>query len=91
MKKVVKQEGFKEELDEGKLWNSLYYPARESHYSEEEAVELADKAKHRVMEWVHNHEDNVLTAGEIREKAIEVLDQIDKDVSFMYEKHLDLS
>jgi transcriptional regulator NrdR family protein len=90
-KKIVKQEGFKEELDEGKLWDSIYYPARESHYNEDQAVELADKAKHQVMEWIHRHEDDVVTSGEIRDKVVEVLDDIDEDVCFMYEKHLDIN
>ncbi|MFQ3275015.1 MAG: transcriptional regulator NrdR family protein [Candidatus Nanohaloarchaea archaeon] len=90
-KKIVKQEGFKEELDEGKLWDSIYYPARESHYNEDQAVELADKAKHRVIKWVHEHEDDVVTSGEIRDKVVEVLEDIDEDVCFMYEKHLDIN
>jgi transcriptional regulator NrdR family protein len=90
-KKIVKQEGFKEKLDEGKLWDSIYYPARESHYNEEQAVDLADKAKHRIMEWIHEHEDDTLTSGEIRDKVVEVLEEIDEDVCFMYEKHLDLN
>lgn len=90
-RKVVKNAGHKEELDEGKLWDSLYYPARESHYGEEEAVELADEAKHLIMEWAHRHEDEVLTTDEIRQKAIEVLEDIDDDVCFMYEKHLDIN
>lgn len=90
-KKIVKQEGFKEELHEGKLWDSIYYPARESHYNEDQAVELADKAKQRVMEWIHHHEDDTLTSGEIRDKVVEVLEEIDEDVCFMYEKHLDIN
>ncbi|MFT4892940.1 MAG: transcriptional regulator NrdR family protein [Candidatus Nanohaloarchaea archaeon] len=90
-KKIVKQEGFKEELDEGKLWDSIYYPARESHYNEDQAVDLADKAKHRVMEWINEHEDDTLTSGEIRDKVVEVLEEIDEDVCFMYEKHLDIN
>lgn len=89
--KVVKQDGFKEELNEGKLWDSLYYPAREAHYDEDEAVQLADEAKHTIMEWLHHHEDKVITSQEIREKAIEALEELDEDVCFLYEKHLDLN
>lgn len=88
--KVVKDHGRKEEFDEGKLWNSLYYPARESHYSEDEAVELADEAKHLVLEWLEEHEDDVVTTEEIRTAAIEALEEVDMDVALMYETHLDL-
>lgn len=89
--KIVKKSGIKEEFDEGKLWNSLYYPAREAHYEESEAVELADQAKQRVVEWIEDHEDNVVTAEELRKSVIEALEQIDTDVALMYETHLDLS
>lgn len=91
MVRVAKKSGLKEELDEGKLWDSLYWPAREAHYSDENAVELADEAKGRIMDWVHQHEDNVVTTRELRERAIEILDELDGDVSFMYEKHLDIN
>lgn len=91
MTKIAKKSGVKEELDEEKLWNSLYYPARECHYSEEESTELADEAKQRVLEWIEHHEDNVVTTKELRETVIEVLEELDEDVAFMYESHLDIN
>lgn len=91
MDKVVKNSGEKEDFDEGKLWDSIYYPARESHYSEEEAVELADEAKQKVLERLEDHEDDIFTAEEIRTEVIEVLETIDTDVALMYETHLDIS
>ena len=89
--KVAKQDGGKEDFDEGKLWDSLYYPARELDYDDQEAVDLADKAKHKVMDWVHRHEDNVVTAKELADKAEEVLNELDDHVALMYDKHLDLN
>lgn len=89
--KVAKDDGTKENLDEGKLWHSLYYPARESHYGEEEAVDIADKAKHQILSWVREHEDSVVTSKELREKAEEVLKGLDEDVALMYDKHLDVN
>lgn len=89
--KIAKKDGSKEEIDEGKLWHSLYYPAREAHYGEDEAVELADNAKHQIMEWAHRHEDNVITSRELSEKAEKVLDSIDPDVALMYDKHLKIN
>lgn len=89
--KVTKQDGQKEGFDEGKLWDSLYYPARELDYDDQDAVDLADKAKHQIVDWVHNHEDNVITTKEIADKAKEVLRDIDDHVALMYDKHLDIN
>ncbi|MFB6208816.1 MAG: ATP cone domain-containing protein [Candidatus Nanohaloarchaea archaeon] len=91
MGKIVKSQGEKEEFDEGKLWHSIYYPAREAHYTEEEAVELADDAKQEVMGWMDEHEDDVLTSKELRQKISEILSRKDEDVEFLYRKHLDLN
>jgi len=89
--KVAKKNGHKEEFDEGKLWDSLYYPARELDYDDQEAVDLADKAKHRITDWVHRHEDNVVTTQELAEKAEGVLKELDEHVALMYDKHLDIN
>jgi len=89
--KVAKQNGLKEELDEGKLWDSLYHPAREAHYGENEAVELADEVKHDLLEWMKHHEDNVFTTREISEKAEELLSKRSDEVALMYDKHLDIN
>lgn len=89
--KVVNKDHQKEELDEGKLWNSIYYPAREAHYTENEAVEFADKAKHQIIKWVHEHEDDTLTTEELRDKVEEVLEELDEDVEFLYRTHLQIS
>jgi transcriptional regulator NrdR family protein len=89
--KVAKDNGTKEKLDEGKLWHSLYYPAREAHHGEDEAVDLADKAKHRILDWVRDHEDSVVTTQELRNRAEEVLEDLDEDVALMYDKHLDIN
>lgn len=89
--KIAKSDGTKEPLDEGKIWDSLYYPAREAHYDEDEAVDIADEAKNRLMEWIHEHEDNVVTSKELSEKAEEILRDIDDHVGLMYDKHLDIN
>lgn len=89
--KVAKQDGRKVELDPGKLWDSLYYPAREADYDKEEAVDIADEVKHRVMEFIHHHEDNVVTTREISRKTEEVLEEVDEDVKILYERHLDIN
>ncbi|MFB6099821.1 MAG: ATP cone domain-containing protein [Candidatus Nanohalobium sp.] len=89
--KVAKRNGLKEPLDEGKLWDSLYHPAKEAHYPEKEAVELADEVKHSLMDWMHSHDDNVFTTREIAERAEELLEERDDQVAVMYNRHLDIN
>lgn len=89
--KIVNRDGEKEEFDEGKLWNSLYYPAREAHHGEGEAVEIADRVKEKIVSWAESHEDSFVTTSEIREKAVEELEKEDEDIAFMYDSHLDVN
>jgi transcriptional regulator NrdR family protein len=89
--KVAKKDGSKEDLDEGKLWDSIYYPLRESGFDHGEAVDYADEVKQEVVSWIYEHEDNVVTHKEIREKVEEVLKQRDDQVALMYDKHLDIN
>ncbi len=91
MMKIAKTDGSKEELDEGKLWESLYYPAREAHYEEDDAVDIADQVKDKLMDWMQHHGDNVVTTKEVSERAEELLREIDDHVALMYDKHLDIN
>lgn len=91
MAKVLKRHGEKERFDERKLYASIYYPAREERYTEEDAEELAADVTEAIKDWMADHADNVLTAEEVRDKTIELLEERDEDVAFMYQTHLDLS
>jgi transcriptional regulator NrdR family protein len=89
--KVVNKDGTKEEFEDDKLYDSVYYPARESELSEEKANELAEKAVWEVKSWMSEHEDNVFTTEEIRDKVRDVLKQEDCDICFLYKTHMDIS
>lgn len=89
--KVCKRHGEKQAFDERKLYASIYYPAREAEYSEEEAEELAEQVVEQIKEWMDDHEDNVFTSEEVRQEARDRLESIDPDVAFLYETHLDIS
>ena len=54
-------------------------------------MEIADQAKDQLMEWIHNHEDNVVTTKEISDRAEEILRGLDDHVALMYDKHLDIN
>jgi transcriptional regulator NrdR family protein len=89
--KICNRRGEKEEFDQRKLYASIYYPAREDEYSEKEAEELAEEVAEQVAEWIGEHEDNVVTSKEIRDKTKELLEERDDGVAFLYDTHLDIN
>lgn len=89
--KIVNKDGQKEEFEDNKLFNSVYYPCREDDLSEKEATDLADKVVYEVKAWLSEHNDNVHTSEEVREKVMEILERENEDVAFLYRTHLDLN
>ncbi|MFB6245508.1 MAG: ATP cone domain-containing protein [Candidatus Nanohaloarchaea archaeon] len=89
--RIVDSDNRKQEFETEKLYESVYYPAREAELSEEEASELADKVVYEVKSWMGSHEDSVFTSREIREKVKRILDRCDDEVCFLYESHLDIN
>lgn len=89
--KIVNKDGQKEEFEDNKLFNSVYYPALEDGLPEEDATDLADKAVYEVKAWLSEHEDNVHTSGEVRQKVMEILERENPDVAFLYQTHLDIN
>lgn len=91
MTKICNKEGDKEPFDDRKVYASVFRPAREKDYSEDEAGELAERVTDTVKEWVDDHEDEFITTKELRQHVLKVLKEEDEDVAFLYETHLDLS
>lgn len=89
--KVVNKNGKKEEFDEDKLYDSVYYPAREAELDEGQANELGEKVVWETKSWMSDHEDDVFTTEEVREKVMEVLQRQECDVCFLYRTHMDLN
>jgi len=89
--KIVNEDGQKEEFEENKLFNSVYYPGLEDELSEKEATDLADKIVYEVKAWLSEHSDNVHTSEEVREKVMEILERENSDVAFLYRTHLDIN
>ncbi len=90
-KKICNKQGKKEEFDERKLYGSVYRPAREAGYSKDDAQELANGVCEDIVKWLEDHEDRFMTSEEIREKVVEVLEERDDDVAFLYDKFLDIN
>ncbi len=91
MTKICTKDGDKEDFKTDKAYHSVFYPARETGYTEEDADALAEAVVADLEDWMDDHEDDVLTTKEIRSKVLELLEDRDEDVAFMYETHLDLS
>ena len=89
--KIVKNDGLKQHFNEQKLEDSVYYPAKETELDHDTACDLAGKVIYEVKAWMAEHEDNVFTSDELRDKVISILDRENEDVSFLYKTHLDLS
>lgn len=89
--KVVKNDGIKQPFDEEKLEDSVYYPGKEAELEHEKACDIAEKVIYEVKAWMAEHEDNVFTSDEIRDKVLEILERENEDVCFLYKTHLDLS
>ena len=89
--KIVNKDGQKEEFEDDKIFNSVYYPGLEDELSEKEANDLADKVVYEVKAWIADHPDNVHTSEELREKVMEILERENEDVAFLYQTHLDLN
>ena len=89
--KIVNNDGQKEEFEDNKLFNSVYYPAKEDDLPDPEATDLADKVVYEVKAWVSEHPDNVHTSEEVRQKVMEILEREEPDVAFLYRTHLDLN
>jgi len=89
--RIVNKDGQKEEFEDDKLFNSVYYPGREDELSEKEATDLADKVVYEVKAWISEHPDNVHTSEEVRKKIMDILERENEDVALLYRTHLDLN
>lgn len=88
---VCDRQGEKESFSDRKLYASVYHPARECHYSEQEAEELANEVTESVIDWIEDHDDDVITTKELREQVIDELNDLNENVAFMYKSHLDIN
>jgi transcriptional regulator NrdR family protein len=89
--RVINKDGAKEEFQDNKLYDSVYYPAREAELEEHDASDLADKVVYEIKAWISEHEDNVFSTREIREKVIDILERESEDTCFLYKTHMDLN
>ena len=89
MSHVVKRKGHKEEYDEKKVYASAYAASLNVHLGEVEAEEIAKSVMGRINDWIADK--NEVDSQDIFKKSTEELAKLNKDASFMYETHRDVS
>ena len=89
MTHIVKRKGHKQKFDERKLYASVYAACRSAHCKEEEAEATANLVAREINKWIERKVE--VTSNEIFKKVGEELGHLNKDASFMYSTHRDIS
>ena len=89
MTHIVKRRGHQQEFDEKKVYGSVYAACLSAHVKKEEAEKTADLVAKEVTKWVDEKEE--VSSDAIFKKVGEELETLNKDASFMYKTHRDIS
>lgn len=89
MTHVVKRKGHRQEFDERKLYASVYAACLSTHVTHEEAESIANLVCREIKKWLEGQEE--VSSDEIFKQAGEELKHLNKDASFMYLTHRDVS
>ncbi|MBI2136518.1 hypothetical protein HYU06_05595 [Candidatus Woesearchaeota archaeon] len=86
---LVKRHGHLEHFDVKKIYASVYAATLNAHYSEKDAEMIAAM----VSKNVHKKACKLkkIDSDKIRIEIIHELNQVDKDIAFLYETHLDIN
>ena len=87
--KVVKKSGGIEYFDSEKLELTVIRATLNAHLSDEEGREIARKVLSKIASWLQGKDE--ISSGEIFIQVIDILGEINKDISFMYKTHRDIS
>lgn len=89
MTHIVKRRGHKQKFNEKKLYASIYAACLSSHVHSEEAAATANLVVREVKKWLDGKKE--ITSDQIFSKAGEELGHLNKEASFMYKTHRDIS
>lgn len=85
---IVKRGNHKEEYDSKKVYASVYAAVLNAHMSEGEAEEIAKDVLENVNRLVKTK--HLIDSKEIKKEVIRSLNEINKEVSTLYEHHHNL-
>lgn len=89
MTHIIKRKGHKEPFDERKIYASVYAACLSAGIKKEEAEVTANLIAREVKIWIDEKAE--VTSGAIFKKAGEELKHLNKDATFMYKTHRDIS
>lgn len=89
MTTIVKRKGHKQEFDERKLYVSVYAACLSAHVKHEEAESIANLVCREIKKWLTNKGE--VTSDKIFQQAGKELEHLNKETSFMYLTHRDIS
>lgn len=89
MTTIVKRRGHKQEFDERKLYASVFAACLAAHVKHEEAESIANLVCREIKKWLGEKEE--VSSDEIFKKVGEELGHLNKNASFMYLTHRDVS
>ncbi len=86
---IVKRRGHEEKFDAKKLYGSVYWACKSSHLQEQFCEQTSEKVLKAVKQWLKKRKK--VDSNQIFKCIVKELKKHDKDASFMYETHRDLS
>ena len=89
MTKVIKKNGRIEDFDPEKLELTCIRAALNSRLSDERGINIGKEVLNKIKEWIKDKEE--VASNSIFDKTIEILNDLSKDVAFMYKTHRDIS
>jgi len=82
MTKVIKKNGRIEDFDPEKLELTCIRAALNSRLSDERGINIGKEVLNKIKEWIKDKEE--VASNSIFDKTIEILNDLSKDVAFMY-------
>lgn len=86
---IVKRKGHTEEYDERKVYASSYAAVLNVHETQRVAEEIAGKVSKDISSWIKDKKE--VSSNQIFEEVTNSLAKYNKDASFMYNTHRDVS
>ncbi|MCH8821742.1 hypothetical protein IID23_04460 [Patescibacteria group bacterium] len=86
---IVKRKGHTEEYDERKVYASSYAAVLNVHETQKVAEDIAGKVSKDISIWIGDNKE--VSSNQIFQEVTKSLAKYNKDASFMYNTHRDVS
>ena len=86
---IVKRKGHTEEYDERKVYASSHAAVLNVHETQKVAEDIAEKVSKDVSNWIKDKKE--VNSSQIFDEVTKSLAKYNKDASFMYNTHRDVS